>query len=338
SPYQDPTSDYFGNAGACKAGVNLGPLFTGINQPIRGVLPAPPVAQNVVFPQTQPADNSLRIESSLDSNLTTPKSYSWNFTFERQLPHKSFVQFSYVGRAGRHLLAQRDVMQPIDLVDPQSKTDWYTAGTMLAKQRAQGVATTSVAAIPYFEHLFPGAAANLGYDPTWSSTQAVYQLVQDVGGDYTTTQAIIDGISTVGANAFYQPQYGALSTWASIGNSNFNAFTSSYKVRTNTLTADFDIRHQINVNAIWQMPFGNGRTMLADAGKVVNGFVGGWQLSGIFRWNTGLPVGFYNGTTGVFDDARWATNWEVQSNAVRTADFNTCPTRPVDGTPKLFGC
>lgn len=379
SPYQDPGSKYFGAAGACAGGVNLGPLFTGFNQTIRGAMPAPPVAQKIVFPQTQPGDNSLRIESSLDSDLTTPKSYSWNLTYERQLPHKSFVQFSYVGRSGRHLLAQRDPMQPIDLVDPQSKVDWYTAGTMLAKQRAQGVATTSIATIPYFEHLFPGAAANLGYDPTWSSTQAVYQLIQDVGGDYTTTQSIIDGISTVGANAFYQPQYGALSTWATIGNSNYNSFTSSYKIRTTTLIADFnytyshslddssglqngagyngeafilnpfrqgdmysnsdfDIRHQINVNAVWQMPFGHGRTMFSEVGKAANGFIGGWQLSGIFRWNTGLPVGFYNGTTGVFDDARWATNWNVQSNAVRTADFQTCPTRPVDGTPKLFGC
>lgn len=379
SPYQDPTSDYFGSAGACKAGVNLGPLFTGINQPIRGVLPAPPFAQSVSFPQTQPADNSLRIESSLDSNLTTPKSYSWNLTYERQMPHRSFVQFSYVGRAGRHLLAQRDVMQPVDLVDPQSKMDWYTAGTILAKERAQGVPIANIAPIPYFEHLFPGAAANLRYDPSLSATQAVYQKIQDVGGDYTTTQAYLDNISILGANAFYQPQYGALSTWASIGNSNFSAFTSSYKVRTNTLIADvnytyshslddssglqngagyngeafilnpfrqgdmysnsdFDIRHQINVNAVWQMPFGHGRAIFSEVGKVANGFMGGWQLSGIFRWNTGLPVGFYNGTTGVFDDARWATNWEVQSNAVRTADFNTCPTRPIDGTPKLFGC
>jgi hypothetical protein len=36
--------------------------------------------------------------------------------------------------------------------------------------------------------------------------------------------------------------------------------------------------------------------------------------------------------------AGWATNWEVQSNAVRTTNFNTCPTKDPLGTPKLFGC
>ena len=172
----------------------------------------------------------------------------------------------------------------------------------------------------------------------------------------------------MGPNAFYQPQYGALSAWGSIGNSNYHALTASYKIRTNTLTADFnytfshslddssglqtgggyngesfilnpfrqrdmysnsdfDARHQINANTVWQLPFGHRKSLLANAGKVANGIIGGWQLTGIFRFNTGMPVGFYNGTTGVFDDARWATNWEVQSNAVRTAIFNTCPTR-----------
>jgi hypothetical protein len=379
SPYQDSSSAYFGSAGHCKGGVNLGPLFSGIDQPIRGVMPAPPVVQSISFPQTQPGDNSLRIESSLDQNLVTPKSYSWSATFERQMGEKSMIQISYLGRMGRHLLAQRDIMQPIDLVDPQSKMDWYTAGTMLAKQRSQGVATSSIASIPYFENLFPGAAGNLGYASSLTSTQAIYQLINDVGGDYTTTQAIIDGISTLGANAFYQPQYGALSAWGSIGNSNYHGLAASYKIRTSSLTtdfnytwshslddssglqtgvgysgesfilnpfrqhdmysnSDFDSRHQINVNTVWQLPIGAGKSLLANTGKVANGIIGGWQLTGIFRFNTGMPVGFYNGTTGVFDDARWATNWEVQSNATRTADFNTCPTRDTMGTPKLFGC
>ena len=38
-----------------------------------------------------------------------------------------------------------------------------------------------------------------------------------------------------------------------------------------------------------------------------------------------MPVGFYKEPPGVFDDARWATNWEVQSNAVRTTKFQHVP-------------
>jgi hypothetical protein len=391
SPYQDPGSSYFGAAGTCSGGVNLAPLFSGFNDPVRDVFPGASASPTTSFPAQRPADNALVIESSLDENLTTPKSYSWSATFERQLPKGSLIQISYLGRAGRHLLALRDAMTPIDLVDPTSKMDWYTAGTMLAKLREQhagldsnGVLVTpsAIAAIPYFENLFPGAAANLGYDPSFNSTQAIYQLINDVGGDYTTTQAYLDNISVLGANAFYQPQYGALSAWSSVGNSNYHALSASYKIRTNTLTADFnytwshslddssglqsasngynsesfilnpfrqrdmyansdfDMRHQINVNTVWQLPFGHGKSFLGGVGKVANGFIGGWQLSGIFRFNTGMPVGFYNNgnQSGVFDDARWATNWNAQSNATRTADFNVCPSKDPMGTPKLFGC
>ena len=103
---------------SCPGGVNLGPLFTSTNQAIRGVLPAPPVVQSISFPQQQPADNSLRIESSLDQNLVTPKSYSWSATFERQWPRIRCSRSAIWGVRDVILLAQRDVMQPINLVDP----------------------------------------------------------------------------------------------------------------------------------------------------------------------------------------------------------------------------
>ena len=76
---------------------------------------------------------------------------------------------------------------------------------------------------------------------------------------------------------------------------------------------------------------------MGNANSFVDGVFGGWQLSGIFRWNSGLPTGFY-GDSGVFDDARWATNWNVQSNVTRTKEVDTCPTRGGIDPPKLFGC
>ena len=43
--------------------------------------------------------------------------------------------------------------------------------------------------------------------------------------------------------------------------------------------SDFDIRHIINVNAIWELPFGRGRHFLGDSGRLVDAVVGGWQLT-----------------------------------------------------------
>ncbi len=69
-----------------------------------------------------------------------------------------------------------------------------------------------------------------------------------------------------------------------------------------------------------------------DAHPVADAILGGWQISSIFRWNTGLPQ------TAPTDDARWATNWNDQANVTPTSRVHTCPTRTIVGSPKLFGC
>ena len=61
---------------------------------------------------------------------------------------------------------------------------------------------------------------------------------------------------------------------------------------------------------------------------MADAFLGGWSLTGIFRWNTGLPAG------QPFDDGRWATNWNVQANTVAIRPLKTSPTRT--GDPNLF--
>jgi len=95
--------------------------------------------------------------------------------------------------------------------------------------------------------------------------------------------------------------------------------------------SDFDIRHIVNANAVWQLPFGRGRAFLGDAPAVVNGILGGWQLSGIFRANTGLPV------RPPIDAAQWATNWNTQSFGVRVSPIQSSPTRGSgDRPPNLF--
>ena len=381
----------------------LPPLFTGYGQAIRP-LPGINVPGNLTFPQTLGFSVARPIQSSLDSAIKAPIHYTWNFTFERELPHGLLIQASYIGRSARNLIASRDVMALNNLVDPKSGVDWYTAAGILEDLRSAGTPTANVAAIPYFQNLFPANLATLMNNfyfcpcgpndysvPVGSTpTQAVYDVALNFyGNDWTDTQDVIDNALNGGAstpkNAFFQPQYGALSSFSSVANSNYNAGTLSIRERLGTsftmdfnytlshslddasglatsgafggafilnpirqhnsyANSDFDIRHLINLNAVWQVPIGRGRKFMGNANKLVDGVIGGWQLSGIYRWNSGLPVGFY-GDSGVFDDARWATNWNVQSNVVRIRPIDTCPTRGSapssvnpQGAAKLFGC
>jgi len=121
------------------------------------------------------------------------------------------------------------------------------------------------------------------------------------------TQALVDiGLADAGfPTRFMQPQYGALSAWSTIGNSNYNAFTFSARQRLHGLTldfnytfshslddasglqgaggygsafienpirqrdsyatSDFDTKQSINASGIWQLPFGKGHSWMGNA-------------------------------------------------------------------------
>ena len=355
---------------------NLGPLFTGFNQDVRS-LPGITVPGDLTFPQQQPFKKyPTAIQSSLDSQLTTPKNYAWSVTFERQMPKNGVLQISYLARLGRNLLAQRDIATPANLVDPKSGMDWYTAATILEKARQAGAPLSSIQAIPFFEDLFP--ALKTAWCPSSnpncynSSTQAVYDDALANTNDWTTTMLDMEPYSNIGPHPFYQPQYGALSSWTTIANSNYHALAVSYRERLKSLVldfnytyshslddasglqsvgsfsssalvlnplrqrdnyaaSDFDVRHIINVNSIWELPFGRGRTFASHAGGALDAFIGGWQLSGIMRWNTGLPLGT------PIDANTWSTNWENQTetSVIKPIPINGCPDR--SQTPKFFG-
>src|SRR6266852_4627715 len=362
------------------------PAFTGFGANIRAFPFPTPFSNSVSFPQLQPSDMGERIEASLDSNLTTPKSYALSLTVERQLPAGILFQASYAGRLGRNLLAQRDAMALNDLVDTKSGMDWYTAATMLEKIRAtRPPGSTAVTPIPYFENIFPSnltAVMNSFYGcscipSNFTPTQAVFWIARNFyGNDWTDLQADVDsarfglGQSTL----FFNPQYGALTAWSTVGNSAYQAFNLSVRQRRHNVLWDFnytlshslddasglqsdagfsgasfilnpvrqrdwyansafDIRHLMNLNAIIEMPFGRGQWIGGNAGRGLNALIGGYQLSTIVRWSTGLPL------SAPFDDARWATNWNVQSRTELTKSLSTCVTKGDANTaPKLFGC
>ena len=73
--------------------------------------------------------------------------------------------------------------------------------------------------------------------------------------------------------------------------------------------SDFNSTHQINGNLVYLLPFGKGQRFAAGAGPVLNALIGGWHVSGIFRWTSGFPISIDNGFT-------WATNWNIEGDAM----------------------
>src|SRR6202008_1141929 len=88
------------------------------------------------FPQTPPATGQA-ITWGVDQSIKTPYAWAFDFSVGRELPKGLSLQVSYLNRLGRNLLTQRDLRQPIDLVDPKSGGDYFSAATALAKVAQQ---------------------------------------------------------------------------------------------------------------------------------------------------------------------------------------------------------
>jgi hypothetical protein len=96
-------------------------------------------------------------------------------------------------------------------------------------------------------------------------------------------------------------------------------------------SSDFDQRHNITADVLYELPFGKNRSH----GRNVNGFVealaGGWQISSIFRYHSGLPSTIT--AAGVYP-----TNYEVSALADLIPGSPNNYSRYIDnnGVPSLF--
>jgi hypothetical protein len=52
--------------------------------------------------------------------------------------------------------------------------------------------------------------------------------------------------------------------------------------------SDFDIRERFVASVVYELPFGKGKRLLSNIGRVGNIFVGGWQINTITSWQTGV--------------------------------------------------
>src|SRR5258708_40317286 len=59
--------------------------------------------------------------------------------------------------------------------------------------------------------------------------------------------------------------------------------------------SDYDTTHVFSVLGVFELPVGKGKKFLTDANGLVDGILGGWQISGLFRNTRGFPVGVTNG-------------------------------------------
>jgi Carboxypeptidase regulatory-like domain len=371
------------------------PRFTGLyNLPNSIILPPPSGG----FPYTPPSDlnnGGFEITWGLDDKLKTPYAHVFNLGWQREVGKGFVFEADYIGRLGRHLITEIDYAQPEDIVDPSSGMDYYAAATMFAQASNAGTPVGSIAPIPYWENMFPGAAGGgfssdfggcapglSSFSGTPSATQVMYDMYACNTGNETSALYYADVLggpsySKLGPYAYYHPQFSSLYVQSSIGTSSYNGAQFMFRRQTGPLQfqfnytlsraedmgsnperfyelsaasfgyssqvinawspkqlyapSDYDTRHQINVNWVYQLPFGSGKRFASGAGRLLDAVVGGWQWSGLWRWTSGYPFSVQPGL------GFWPTNWQLTSLTVLSG---TKPKTGVymdeNGNPNVF--
>ena len=94
-------------------------------------------------------------------------------------------------------------------------------------------------------------------------------------------------------------------------------------------SSDFDMRHNISADFLYELPVGKGKTFLNDVPGWADEIIGGWQISSVIRYRTGLP-------TTVGGNLAYNANYWLNSLAIMTSPVKTGVQIDQNGNPSIF--
>jgi hypothetical protein len=83
---------------------------------------------------------------------------------------------------------------------------------------------------------------------------------------------------------------------------------NSWIPQQNRAVSDFDTTHIVNANWVYQLPFGRGKHFGSGMNAIANSVLGGWTVSGLWRWSSGYPFTLIS--------PAWATNYDLETPVV----------------------
>jgi hypothetical protein len=245
--------------------------------------PTMPAAPAGGFPQTPPRRAGI-ITTSIDDTLVTPSAHMTSAIVGYDVSRNYSLEVGYTGRFGRDMLVRRDLAMPLNLVDPASRTDYFTAAQAIIRAaQAAGLTGSSAAgayaglpAVAYWENIFPAAAGG-----GLTATQAITRAFMQNGPDWITALYDMDtscspACSKFGPYAYFAEQYDSLAAISSIGRANYNGLNLTLRRRfadgvqfdlNYTLAKSEDMGSQVERGSAFGN-FGNG----GNSGFLVNSF------------------------------------------------------------------
>jgi len=263
-------------------------------------------------------------------DLKTPYNITATFGMQHEFPNAIVFKAAYAGRFGRRLLSQADSSQLIDItLGGQSMGDAYTqvenqlrAGVATNSVTAQPFFETAYAPLGKGSHpnVTDRVVANVGSLLVKGDMADAVQTLDSFGVAIGSNIGMAEQLSentmytnmgfstyhglllTVQQNLKHGLKYDFNYTWShSIDNTSLGAnsvalggygfICDALRPRLCRGNSDFDVTHVISTDYLYALPVGRGRTFGANMPLWLNEVIGGWDTSGIIRWQSGTAFG-----------------------------------------------
>ncbi len=212
-----------------------------------------------------------------DTNIKTPYTQSYNLTVEREITKDMVATVAYVGNNAKHTFAGTDPVGSLAVTNPGELSTQAFPVISLSASAEQWIG----------ESMYNGLQAKL---------EKRYSDGLSFLASYTWSHALDDaGNPGIGGGPAYR-------------NTNLIPLKAEY---TN---ANYDTRHRITVNGLYDLPFGKGRKYMRQGGAL-DYLVGGWSSSLTWQAQTGIPFTVTTGG-GNFEGA----NGFNQLNAIKVGN------------------
>ncbi len=224
---------------------------------------------------------------------SSPYNQRWEMSIQRELPAGYVVEVAYTGNRGTHAEITRDLNALPNQYLSTSTTRDNTTNSYL----------TALVANPFAGQM--PASAGSGFRSTTIARQQLLRPYPQFSSVSTTTNDGYSWYHSLQSNVnkrFSQGYtFGLSYTWSKFMEA--ISYLNPADPRPSEAISDFDRTHRLTMNGIYELPFGKGRRLLANVNPVASRIISGWQLSGVYQYQSGAPINFGNiFFTGSFDD------------------------------------
>ena len=311
-------------------GLSVTPVNFGLTSLINNAPPIPVpafVSPPLTFSSINALAPGANVAFLIDPNMQLPRVEQYNFGIQREIGFKSVLEIRYVGNRSHELIRTVDLNQ-VDIRSNGFLPDYIRARSNLlltgnpACTPLQNAGCQTLTVFPQLANggsLNSAAVRNLLLNGSVADLARRYVTLGQTGSVQilpNPNMGILDLLGNLGESNYnalqvelrrrfsggllLQANYTFQKTLDNIspGNPGINsedqtrvaAFLDNQNQHLDYGRADYDQTHVFNLNAVYDLPFGKGKSFLNGSSGAVDRLVGGWQLGGILRINTGTPL------------------------------------------------